>query len=276
MNLGMLKRLFLPLSIVLGVTFAVLPAGHAADPLQGVLSHRVIPGWSTGDGARMAGLELRLAPGWKTYWRSPGDAGIPPEFDWRGAGNLAGVHVHWPAPEVFWQSGMRSVGYSDRVVLPLTVYPNAAHRDVRLRGDMHLGICSDICVPATLSIDAVLPAANTDRSPAIVAALAALPYDEDEAGVRRTTCKLSPTEDGVEIEAKIEMPSAGQQEDAVIEAPSSAIWVSEPETRRKGDRLIVSAEMVAPPGHAMVLDRSRIRITVIGSRHAVDIVGCDS
>ncbi|MFX4601211.1 protein-disulfide reductase DsbD domain-containing protein, partial [Acinetobacter baumannii] len=44
------------------------------------------------------GLELRLEPGWKTYWRSPGDAGFAPRLDWSGSGNLAGATLSYPAP----------------------------------------------------------------------------------------------------------------------------------------------------------------------------------
>ena len=230
------------------MALAVLAAGTlpvaAQSPMDNALSHRIIAGWTQADGTRMAALELTLAPGWKTYWRSPGDAGIPPEFSWHGAGNLRDVHVHWPAPMVFWQSGMRSVGYQDRVVLPLSIVPRNAGRDMRLKGRVDLGICSDICVPASIEIDAALPEATQSRDPAIVAALAALPLSAREAGVTRTSCRLTPTGSGMKIEAQVTMPHAGGTEAAVIEPPTPEIWVSEAMAERRGDNLTVSAEMV--------------------------------
>lgn len=259
---------------LLSLLVAATGPGFGQSSPDQVLSHRIIPGWTQGDGTRIAGLELSLAPGWKTYWRSPGDAGIPPEFDWRGAGNLDRVHVHWPAPVVFWQSGMRSVGYKDRVVLPLSIVPQSPGGDIHLKGRVDLGICSDICIPASIDIDAMLPNQSDRRSPAIVAALAARPLSAEEAGLTVATCRLAPTETGLMVEAQLTMPSSGGREQAVIEAPAPDIWVSEAQADRRGDWLTVSAEMVAHASGPLVVDRSRLRITVIGEDYAVDIRGC--
>ena len=62
--------------------------------------------------------------GWKTYWRMPGDAGIPPQFDWSGSQNVKSVEVLWPAPQRFIDSGGETVGYKDRVVFPLRIVPD--------------------------------------------------------------------------------------------------------------------------------------------------------
>jgi DsbC/DsbD-like thiol-disulfide interchange protein len=75
------------------------------------------------NGGHMAAVELQLAPGWKTYWRSPGDAGIPPSFDWSGSENVKSVRLHWPAPEVFEANGMQTIGYHERLVLPVEITP---------------------------------------------------------------------------------------------------------------------------------------------------------
>lgn len=249
-------------------------AATAKDPLDGVVSHRVLPGWQQADGTYMAGLEIALAPGWKTYWRSPGDAGIPPLFDWRRARNVSGVHVHWPSPGIFHEAGMRSIGYTQTVILPLTIAPGHTDQEMRLRGTMELGICSDICIPASLEIDTILPAGPGTRSPQIVAALASLPYSAGEAGVRDAVCTLSAQDDVLRITAQVTMPSAGGDEAAVIEPGRTGVWVSEAETSRNGGVLSVSAEMMHQSGKPFALDRSDIRITVIGGSYSVDIKGC--
>ncbi|MDO5529308.1 MAG: hypothetical protein Q4F71_07880, partial [Paracoccus sp. (in: a-proteobacteria)] len=69
----------------LAAIFAAIAAPALGDLPRGLESARLLPGWVDADGRRITALELVLAPGWKTYWRSPGDAGIPPSFDWRGA-----------------------------------------------------------------------------------------------------------------------------------------------------------------------------------------------
>ena len=70
-----------------------------SDYLDEVVSASVLTGWRMENGHHMAALRITLAPGWKTYWRAPGEAGIPPRFDWTGSDNLSAVTVHWPDGE---------------------------------------------------------------------------------------------------------------------------------------------------------------------------------
>ncbi|HCX68676.1 MAG TPA: hypothetical protein DHK64_14410, partial [Rhodobiaceae bacterium] len=57
-----------------------------------------------------AGLHLELSKGWKTYWRSPGEVGIPPSIDWAGSENIENVEFLWPAPERFTAFGIENFG----------------------------------------------------------------------------------------------------------------------------------------------------------------------
>ena len=67
------------------------------------------------------GLHFKLKPGWKVYWRSPGDAGFPPIPDWSASGNLESAVLRWPAPERFSVLGLETLGYKKETVLPITV-----------------------------------------------------------------------------------------------------------------------------------------------------------
>lgn len=263
-------RSFLCALSLIGLT--TLPA-LADDPLDSLVQIEVLDGGATAQGTHMAALRLTLKPGWKTYWRAPGDAGIPPHFSWRGSRNVAGAAIRWPAPVVFDQNGMRSIGYVDQLVLPIEITPKNAAQPVRLKGEMELGICKDVCIPATLDFDQALDG-GTARNPAIVAALAARPYSAAEAGVRAATCHISPTADGLRIEAHVTMPSAGGTEVAIIESGNPKVWASETRTARQGGMLIAASELVHADQRSYALDRSAIRITVLGRSHAVDIVGC--
>ncbi|MCX8508161.1 MAG: protein-disulfide reductase DsbD family protein, partial [Rhodobacteraceae bacterium] len=64
------------------------PLAQAQPVPDNLLKAEILPGWRTESGSQMAALRLTMAPGWKTYWRAPGDAGIPPRFDWTGSANL--------------------------------------------------------------------------------------------------------------------------------------------------------------------------------------------
>lgn len=239
------------------------------DPVQ----IDVLDGGLTARGTYQAALRVTLSDGWKTYWRAPGDTGIPPQFDWQGSRNIGAVSITWPTPDVFDQDGLRSIGYKHQLVLPIEITPRNPARPVHLSGTAEIGVCSDICMPSALDFDHSLNA-DAGRNPEIVAALAQRPYSATEAGVRATTCRLSPTSDGMQIEAQITMPSAGGAEVAVIEPGNPKIWASQPKTRRRGGVLIATSDLAHVSGKPYALDRSQVRITVLGKRHAVDILGC--
>ncbi|EPX76549.1 protein-disulfide reductase DsbD domain-containing protein [Salipiger mucosus] len=246
-----------------------LPAA-AQEPVTAELR----PGWRLPDGDHVAALHLRLAPGWKTYWRAPGAAGIPPEFDWSGSRNTGRITALWPTPHVFRQSGMRSIGYKQELVLPLRIETRGSG-DAKLSIEMDLGICSDVCLPHSLSLTGRLPADVTQPDPAIAAALASSPFSASEAGVRGVRCSIRPVKGGIALHAEIDMPTAGGQEEAVVESGQPMLWASEPRSARKNGTLVTETKLMHVEGGAFALDRSRLRFTVIGKDHAVDIRGCD-
>ena len=252
------------------IAFPALAESRFAPPVQAT----VLEGWVRDDGSRVVGLSLRLAPGWKTYWRAPGDAGIPPRFDWSGTRNIKSVAIDWPTPKVFDQNGMRSVGYDGTLVIPVVLQPSESGAPVRLHSRMELGVCSDVCLPHEVEFEAVLDGESTQPTPAIAAALAQRPLSAAEAGVTDAQCRIRPTKDGLEIETHVSMPTAGAPEYVVIEPAARDLWVSEARTERKGGAVISRSEMININGGPIALDRSAIRITVLGSKHAVDIRGC--
>jgi len=247
-------------------------ASARADGSGDVVAAEILPGWQTDQGTYMAGLHIKLAPGWKTYWRAPGEAGIPPRFDWAGSENTATVRVHWPTPKVFSSNGMRTIGYVDDVVLPIELTPTDPGQPMELRGHVELGVCHDICMPADLRLSERLPAKG-EPGP-IRAALAAQPMSAREARVGEVHCQIQPITDGLRLTAEIDVPPLGHQEAAVFELPDPSVWVSETEMARKGGRLVASSDLVPVTGAPFVLDRSAVRITILGEQKAIDIHGC--
>jgi DsbC/DsbD-like thiol-disulfide interchange protein len=97
---------------------------------------------------RLAGLEIRMDPHFKTYWRTPGDSGLPPVFDWSGSTNLRAVEVAWPAPTRFEDQAGSSIGYKSRLVLPLHVTPSNPAEPVVLDLRLDYAVCEKVCIPA--------------------------------------------------------------------------------------------------------------------------------
>src|ERR1700744_4263675 len=104
----------------------------------------------------LGGFALQLQPGWKTYWRTPGDSGVPPRFDFTKSENIESVTVLWPAPTKFADgAGGNSLGYHNQTVLPLRIVAKNADKPVTLRATINYAVCEKLCIP--VEADAELP-----------------------------------------------------------------------------------------------------------------------
>ena len=150
-----LKKLW-PLLVVL--PFCQGAAAQEASPWsEGHRSRvRLLVGGADGP-ALLAGVELALQQGFKTYWRSPGESGLPPTFDWSKSTNVEAVDVLWPAPTRSEDAGGVSYGYSGEVIFPLRVRPREPGKPVTLALKIDYGVCKDICIPAQAELSLALP-----------------------------------------------------------------------------------------------------------------------
>ncbi len=258
------------LSLILVVSAMGIPqAGHAGYT-DDVVSVEILPGSRTAQGTHMAAVRLTLAPGWKTYWRAPGEGGIPPQMDFEGSSNIAAVQTHFPTPEVFFTNGMQSIGYSKIVILPLEFHvPRPG--DARLNARLDLGICEDICMPISVNLQATLPSAGA-RDRAILDALSATPASFDTP----IDCAITPISDGIRLDVTYAAPpGVSALPVSVVEPGDPDIWVTDTVTEMRGGRITSTVELVPPRGRPLMLDRSAVRVTVLGSARAFELRGCD-
>lgn len=142
---------------------AASEAAASAWVEEGASRLRLVAGGPGPDGSLRAGLEIRLEPGWKTYWVNPGPTGLPPKLDFAGSANLARAEPLWPAPVRFDDGGTASVGYTGHFVVPLRIVPEDPSKPVSLKAVMDFGICENICVPAHAELTLALePGARPD------------------------------------------------------------------------------------------------------------------
>jgi DsbC/DsbD-like thiol-disulfide interchange protein len=105
-----------------------------------------------------AAIEIALEPGWKTYWRSPGE-GLPPILDWTKSGNLGSANLLWPAPSRFEEAeGAYAAGYRGRVLLPVLINATDAALPISLKLAISYNVCNDICVPDEATLQLEIPA----------------------------------------------------------------------------------------------------------------------
>lgn len=258
----------------------VAPDLAAAPSLAAPTSEmRIVSGWRAPDGTRVAAIEIRLAPGWHTYWRVPGEAGIPPTFDWSASRNLAAVSYEWPRPEIFETEGMQTFGYEHGLVLPVRLRPVDPTAPMEITLDADLGVCSDICMAARATADLTLaPGTPEEGRPEIEAALADRLRSASESGIVRATCELAQRADGDEITATVtfaDLAEPGQV--VVIEAGRPDIWIGSSEARTDGRTLTAVAPMeVLGAGGGAMIARDDVRLTLLGARQAIDIHGCEA
>lgn len=261
-------------NIVLATALITLASHAQAGPTDHNTTLTVLTGHQTASGSIMAGIRIDLAQGWKTYWRAPGDAGIPPYFQWDGSKNVNSIAFHWPTPEVFDQDGMRSIGYHDSVTIPFEVFPNTAG-DIHLKGSVDIGVCEEICIPASFSFDTIIPA-NGKRDAAISAALLNQPLTQTEANVGAVTCTIAPTKDGLQITATAALNATAGPEAIILETADPSVWVSEPDVIRTAAQITATSDLIHANGSSFAVDRSGIRMTVLSDGRAVDIRGCSA
>jgi DsbC/DsbD-like thiol-disulfide interchange protein len=128
-------------------------------------------------GGDLAGFEIALSPGAITYWRDPGDAGLPPTLDFSASDNVASVEPEFPAPKRIKEAdGGEAFGYDGGVVFPLRVKPRDPSKPAMLKLNADFAVCEKVCLPAKAHLELSLPsAAGSPHVGEIDAALAAVP-----------------------------------------------------------------------------------------------------
>lgn len=164
------SRLTIVTATILGIANATPAASQDASAWQpdGHAATRLIAGaavkTSETSSFLRAGIEIRLDPGWETYWRYPGDTGIPPTFDFSGSQNVKSAAVEWPAPMQFSDgAGGHSIGYVGDVILPLKVVPVDPTRASTLHLKLNYAVCGTLCVPAKADLALALSGRSADE-----------------------------------------------------------------------------------------------------------------
>lgn len=202
----------------------------------------------------LAGVEITLAEDWKTYWRMPGDAGVPPMFDWTGSTNVASLKVLYPAPSRMSEPAAETIGYKKSVLFPVEVVPKDASRPVGLALAMEFGVCRDICIPAEAKFSLTLQPAVMAGAPlpAVVAALEKVPRQQAsrramDPRLKGATAKLEGDAPRLTIEANF--PRGSERADIFIEAPDG-LYVPMP--KRLPDARSGPADLTADAADGLV------------------------
>jgi len=240
-----------------------------------VLELELLKGWRQSNGIHYGGLKVKLSPGWKTYWRHPGETGFSPEFDWTGSLNLSAVKVLWPHPKIFNDNGMLSFGYEDYVILPIEFTPYNAAKLIKARLNLRLGICEKLCVPVSRSLTTKLRASKTTLDSEIVEYMNRLPKVVSGHELKNMKCEFKVDGQNLIFRSDIEFYNRDIAfKAAIVELPESNIWFALPNIERASNSLIIISKAEQSEDGAFVLNRDGIIVTLISKNESVYIQGC--
>src|SRR6202795_299239 len=124
----------------------------------------------------LGGVAIQLQQGWHTYWRTPGDSGVPPRFDFSKSDNVEAVTVLWPAPHKFDDgAGGTSLSYIQQIVLPLRIVAKNADKPVTLRADINYAVCEKLCIPVDANAELAFASVASTSDGQLSAALDTVP-----------------------------------------------------------------------------------------------------
>jgi len=220
----------------------------------------------TGEARYLAGLEIALADGWKTYWRMPGDSGVPPSFDWSGSSNLEKASVLYPAPARMPEAGGEAIGYKGMVMLPVAVTPKDSAAPVSLRLALEFGVCREICIPATASFSLDLAPGATAAPPrALLAALDRVPRQHQgrrKADPELKRVRVAGAGSAARLEIEGIFKGSANSADIFVEAPEG-LYVPMPKKVSPGNGGVIRFESELSPGLAQDLKGKTLTLTLV-------------
>lgn len=255
------STLFVLSAMVMAPTLA---AGASSDWFQtqgGRVRLVVLP--EEADGRIPALLDVRLEPGWKTYWRDPGQSGIPPSISIPPTSGLALETMRFPVPKQFDDGYSHYAGYDRSVAFPLTLrrtVPDAAAHNVS--ASVFLGICKDICIPvqADLSVKLDADATSGADEAAVRAAAATLP-EGPSSGFAAKNAEWSADKKRLTVTFSAPEPTPDKPLQVFVSGPDGFQFGSSAVPLRVGDAYRVEIPLLHKPKSAS-LSGAPILLTV--------------
>src|ERR1700688_3020536 len=219
----------------------------------------------------LGGIAFQLQPGWKTYWRTPGDSGVPPRFDFSKSDNIEAVTVMWPAPAKFDDgAGGHSMGYHDGIVLPLRIVAKNADKPVTLRADINYAVCEKICIPVQANAELPFTSVASTEDSALFAALDTVPKPANVGDPNPMTIRDAKRDGKSTVLVDVVSPD-GKDVNLFVEGPTPDWGLPVPNLVEHGPpgvkRFAFELDGV-PPGTSA--DGAALKLTLVGGDHSYE------
>jgi DsbC/DsbD-like thiol-disulfide interchange protein len=268
-----------PLRAALGVT-AILSVACAASGVRAEDASpwqrdahsavRLLAGSRSGT-VLLGGIAIQLQQGWHTYWRTPGDSGVPPRFDFSKSDNVEAVTVLWPAPHKFDDgAGGTSLGYLKQIVLPLRIVAKNADKPVTLRASINYAVCEKLCIPVDADAELAFASVASTEDGTLSEALNAVPKPANVGDPNPLTV-LDVKRDGkTNVLVDVAAPDAGDLS-LFVEGPTPDWALPVPKLVEHGPpgikRFVFELDGL-PPGASA--DGAALKLTLVGGDRAYE------
>lgn len=259
-------------AIIFASSITIEVRAEDASPWQrgGHSAVRLLAGSRSG-AVLLGGIAFQLDPGWKTYWRTPGDSGVPPRFDFSKSKNIEAVTVLWPAPTKFDDgAGGHSLGYHDQIVLPLRIVAKNADKPVILYAEINYAVCAKLCIPVETNAELPFTSVASTEDSALFAALDTVPKPANIGDPNPLTIRDVKRDGKSTVQVDVISPDA-KEVNLFVEGPTpdwglpipKLLVHSPPGIKRFGFELDGIPPGVNPEGAAL-------RLTLVGSDRAYE------
>jgi DsbC/DsbD-like thiol-disulfide interchange protein len=177
------------------------------------------------------GVQLRMDPGWKTYWRNPGDSGVPPSFDFKGSKNLKQAELLYPAPHRIADANGTAIGYDDEVIFPVKITPEHEGQPIEIKLAFEYGLCKDLCIPNNVNLELTIPPDQGKGDAMLLETALALTPKEAAPGLLPAVEKIAADLDAPKPEIMIDavFPQGARGSDLFINGEETYVPVPKPQ-----------------------------------------------
>ena len=196
------------------------------------------------DGKISAALQIEPAPGWITYWREPGDSGIPPQISIMPGGNVTLAGIAYPVPKHIEAGSLRDFGYEGPVTFPLDLTLTSGDAEPRFDAQVFIGLCKNICIPFQADFSLTLPkAAQSAAQEAIIleTARASLP---EVPGADFAVTGSSLAADHETLHLSLTLPEGSEAPEIIVTGPAGYVFTKQQNARR--EKGTYSTDVVIP------------------------------
>jgi DsbC/DsbD-like thiol-disulfide interchange protein len=217
-----------------------------------------------------AGIEIRLQPGWHTYWRSPGDSGIPPRFDFSGSSNLKTAEVLYPVPQLRKDEGGQSLGYEADVIFPVKVTPIEIGKPIGLKVMLAYAVCEKLCIPAIGHAELHLDIGESAQELVLQAALARVPKPVSPAEIGLSVRRINHPKPSITVDLRA---PAHKRIQLFVEGPTPewALPIPKKETAASADHQQFNFELDGLPPGVDPKDPLELTFTIVEGNGGVEV-----